>query len=79
MQACARARGHKDKRKLESSATREPTLRACAMAANAVSQAVAEMAKEMPDRCSHWLWAMASCQCVMSWGCMRLAAEPARA
>ncbi len=35
-------------------------LRACAMAAKAVSQAEAEMASDMPDRCSHWLLTMAS-------------------
>ena len=79
VQACARASGHSDKRKFESSATRVPMLRACCMAAKAVSQAELEIASEMPDRSSHWLRAMASCQCARSVGCMRLAADPARA
>jgi hypothetical protein len=50
------------------------------MAVKAVSQADAEMASEMPDKCNQWLCTTASLQCcVRSLGCMRLAADPARA
>ena len=48
--AWARASGHNDRRKFESRATCVPCVRACCMAAKAVSQADADSASEMPDK-----------------------------
>jgi len=79
---CARARssGQSDSRRLESNAMRVPCARALCMAASAVSQAEAEIASEMPDRCSQRLCPISAAQWLCkSLGCMRLAAEPARA
>jgi hypothetical protein len=49
------------------------------MAASTVSQALVEMAREMPETCSHWASLMV-CRAVGESvsGDMRLAAEPAR-
>ena len=80
MQARARSMGHNDRRRLASKAMLVPCCRAEFMATKAVSQADGEMASEMPDTCSHWLAPISAAQWVCtSEGCMRLAAEPARA
>ena len=51
VQARARASGHSLSRRLESNDTWVPASRAVSMASKAVSQAPAEIASEMPDRC----------------------------
>ena len=76
MTARARARGHSDRRRFGSKLTFTPARRAISIAANTVSQALADIACEIPDTCSQRADSIRLRSIVR--GCMRLAAEPAR-